>query len=68
MHDIEGDRIIKLTAKEVFQRFPTTLGEVKAKKTSKNSPNEIWQIIYSGCRVKEVTNKIDTNIMYSIQI
>ena len=45
------------------QRLPIALVEVKVGNTSENLLNEIWQIIYSLYREKEITN-----IMNSIKL
>ena len=56
-----------LTPKQMLQRLPITLTQVKAGNTSENLLNEIRQIIYSLYREKEVTKKVYNNIMNSIK-
>ena len=51
------------TAKQMLQRFPTALAQVKAGNTSENLLNEKIQIIYSLYRKKEITKKAYSNIM-----
>ena len=51
-----------LTPKQMLQRLPITLAQVKAGNTA-----EIRQIIYSLYRAKEITKKVYNNIMNSIQ-
>ena len=46
--------------KEMIQRLPVALAQVKAGNTSENLLNEIRQIIYSLYREKEVTKKCIT--------
>ena len=42
----------------MLQRLPIASAQVKAGNTSENLLNEIWQIIYSLYRVKEITENI----------
>ena len=51
----------KLTRKEMLQRLPIALAQVKTGKTSKNQSNEIFQIIQSLYQAKEVTEKVYNN-------
>ena len=57
-----------LTPKQMLQRLPIALPQVKAGNTSKNLSNEIRQIIYYLYREKEVTKKVYNNIMNSIKV
>ena len=57
-----------LTPKQMFQRLPTALAQVKATNTSENLLNEIRQIIYSLSRAKEITKKVYSNINNSIKL
>ena len=59
----KGKGIKILTPKQMLQRLPITLAQVKAANTSENLLNEIRQIIYSLYREKEVTKKVCNNIM-----
>ena len=52
----------------MLQRLALALAQVKAGNTSKNLLNEIRQIIYSLYREKEVTKKVETNIISSIKL
>ena len=47
----------KLNPKQMLQRLPIALAQVKAGHTSENLSNETRQIIFSLCREKEVTKK-----------
>ena len=49
-----------LYPKQMFQRLPIALAQVKAGNTSENLLNEIRQIIYSLYRQKMVTKKYNT--------
>ena len=54
----QKDEEIKiLTPKQMLQRLPIALAQVKAGNTSENLLNEIKQIIYSLYQEKEVTKK-----------
>ena len=55
-----------LTPKQMLQRLPIALAQVKAGKTSENLLNEIRQIISSIYRAKEIIKKVCNSIMNSI--
>ena len=57
-----------LTLKQMIQRLPEALAQVKAGNTSENLLNEIRQIIYTLYRSKEITKKVYSNIMNSIKV
>ena len=61
-------RLKILTPKQMLQRLPIVLAEVKAGNSSENLLNEIRQIIYSLYRAKEITKKVYNNIMNSIKL
>ena len=52
-----------LTPKKLLQRLPIALAQVKALTTSENLLNKFRQIIYSFHREKEITKKVDNNII-----
>ena len=58
-----GEGLKILTPKQIPQRLPIALIQVKAGNTSENLLNEIRQIIYSLHREKEVTKKVYHNTM-----
>ena len=60
--------LIILSPKQMLQRLPIALAQVKAGNTSENLLNEIRQIIYSLYRAKEITKKVYNNIMNSIKL
>ena len=60
--------IKKLTPKQILQRLPIALAQVKAGYTSENLPNVFRQIIYYLYREKEITKKVYNNIMNSIKL
>ena len=53
-----GEGLKILTPKQMLQRLPVALAQVKAVNTSENLLNKICQIIYSLCQAKEVYNNI----------
>ena len=55
-----------LTTKQMLQRLPIALAQVKAGKNSENLLNEIRQIVYSLYRSKEITKKVYNNLMKSL--
>ena len=52
-----------LTPKQMLQRLPIALAQVKAGNNSENLLNEIWQIIYSLYQSKEIIKKVYDNLM-----
>ena len=62
----EGTGLKILTSKQMFQRLPIALAEVKANNNSENLLNEIRQIVYSLYQSKETIKKIYNNIIKSI--
>ena len=57
-----------LTPKQLLQRLPTALAQVKAGNNSENLLNEIRQIVYSLYQSKEITKKVYNNMIESIQL
>ena len=70
MRPLDFDRtLIKiLTPKQILQRLPIAIAQVKAGITSENLLNEIRQITYSSFRAKEITKNVYNNIMNSIKL
>ena len=64
----EGTELKILTLKQMLQRLPIDLAQVKADNNSEILLNEIRQIIYSLYQSKEITKKVYNNIIKSIQI
>ena len=52
----------------MLQRLPISLAEAKAGHNSENLLHEIRQIAYSLYQSKEITKKVDNNIVKPIQI
>ena len=57
-----------LTPKQLLQRLPIALAQVKAGNNSANLLNEFRQIVYSLYQSEEITKKIYNNIIKSIQL
>ena len=62
------DRLKILTLKQMLQRLPIALVQVKAGSKSENLLHEIWQIIYSLHRAKEITKNVYNSIMNSLKV
>ena len=54
--------------KQMLQRLPIALAQVKAGNNSESLLNEIRQILYSLCQSKQITKKVYNNIIKSINI
>ena len=52
-----GQGVTILTPKQILQRLPIALEQVKADNTCENLLNEIRQMIYSSYRGKKVTKR-----------
>ena len=65
-NDTKGTRLKILTPKQMIQRLPIALAQVKAGNNSENLSNEIRQIIYSAYQSKEITKKVYNNLMKSL--
>ena len=56
-----------LTLKQMLQRLPIALAQVKADNNSESLLNEIRQIVYSLYQPKQITKNVYNHIMESIQ-
>ena len=66
---IQGKELKLSTTKQMAQRLPIALPQVKAGKTSENLLNEIRQIIYSLYQVEEIiTKNVYNHIINSIKV
>ena len=63
----DGTGLKILTPKQMLQRLPIALAQVKAGNNSESLLNEIRQIVYSLYQSKEITKKVYNNIIKSIQ-
>ena len=68
INSTQGRGLKTLTLKQVFQRLPIVLAEVKVGNTSESLLNEIRQIIYSLYRAKEITKSVYNNMMNSVKV
>ena len=65
-NETKGKVLKTLTPKQMLQRLPITLAQVKASNNSENLLNEIRQIIYSLYQSKEIIKKVYNNLMKSL--
>ena len=62
-----GTGLKVLTPKQMLQRLPIALTQVKAGNNSESLLNKIRHIVYSLYQSKQITKKIYNNIIKSIQ-
>ena len=67
-NETKGTGLKILTPKQMLQRLPIALAQVKAGNNSESLLNEIRQIAYSLCQSKQITKKEYNNIIKSINI
>ena len=67
-HEIIGTELKILTPKQMFQRLPIALAQVKAGNNLESLLNEIKQIVYSLNQSKQITKKVYNNIIKSIEL
>ena len=63
----EGTGLKILTPKQVLQRLPIALAQVKGGNNSESLLNEIGQIVYSLQQLKQITKKVYNNKIKSMQ-
>ena len=56
------------TPKQMLQRLPLALAQIKAGNNSESLLNEIRQIVYSLYQSKEITKKVYNTIIKSIKV
>ena len=64
----KGTWLKALTPKQILQRLPIALAQVKTGNNSESLLNEIRQIVYSLYQSKEFTKKVYNNIFKSMQL
>ena len=64
----EGKGLKILTPKQMLQRLPIALAQLKAGNNSESLLNEIRQIVYSLCQSKQITEKVYNSIIKSISL
>ena len=57
-NETKGKGLKILTPKQMLQRLPIALAQVKAGNNSENLLNEIKQIVYSLYQAKQITKKV----------
>ena len=62
----EGKGLKILTTKQMLQRLPIALVQVKAGNNSESLLNEIRQIVYSLYQSKQITKKVYNNLIKSL--
>ena len=62
LKEIKGTGLKILTTKQMLQRLPIALAQVKANNNSENLLNEIRQNVYSLHQSKEITKIVYNNI------
>ena len=63
---IKGTGLKILTAKQMLERLPVVLAEVKAGNISGSLLNEIRQIVYSLYHSQEINKNVYNNIIKSV--
>ena len=63
-----GTGLKVLTPKQMLQRLPIALAQIKAGDNSESLLNEIRQIVYFLYQSKEITKKVYNNITKSIKV
>ena len=64
----EGTGLKILTPKQMLERFPIALAQIKSGNNSERLLNEIRQIVYCLYQSKEITKKVYNNIIKSIKV
>ena len=62
----KGTGLKILTPKQMIQRLPIALAQVKAGNNSESLLNEIRQIVYSLYQSKQITKKVYNNLIKSL--
>ena len=66
-NETSGTGLKVLTPKQVLQRLPIALAQVKAGNNSESLLNKIRQIVYSFYQSKQINKKVYNNIIKSMQ-
>ena len=67
-NETEGKGLKILTPKQMLQRLPIALAQVKAGNNLESLLNEIRQIVYSLYQLKQITKNVYNNIIKSLNI
>ena len=66
-NETKGKGLKILTPKQMLQRLPIALAQVKAGNNSASLLNEIRKIVYSLYQSKQITKRVYNHIIESIQ-
>ena len=66
--NLDRSKLKILTPKQMLERLPIALAQVKADNNLESLLNEIKQITYSLYQSKQITKKVYNNIIKSIQL
>ena len=61
-----GEGLKILTPKQMLERLPITLAQVKAGNNLENLLSEVRPVVYSSNQSKEITRKVYNNIIKSM--
>ena len=64
----QGTGLKVLTPKQMLQRLPIDLAQIKAGNNSESLLNEITQIVYSLYQSNKITKKVYNNIIKLIKV
>ena len=64
----QGTWLKIITPKQMLQRLPIPLAQVKASNNSENLSNEIMQIVYASYQSKKIIKRVYNSIIKSIQL
>ena len=67
-NETKGKGLKILTSKQMLQRLPIALAQVKAGNNSESLLNEVRQIVYFLYQSKQITKKVYNNIIKSINV
>ena len=67
-NETEGKGLKILTPKQMLQRLPIALAQVKGGNNSESLLNEIRQIVYSLYQSKQITKKVYNSIIEPINV
>ena len=67
LFNTDNSKLKILSPKQMLQRLPIVLAQVKAGNNSENLLNEIRQIIYSLYQTKEINENVFNNLMKKLQ-
>ena len=65
-NETKGKGLKILTPKQMLQRLPIALAQVKAGNNSESLLNEIRQILYSVHQSRQITKKVYSNLINSL--